>query len=369
MKKTIMRVLGLSLAAIIISGCAAEVEPIEEEARKIPVELMSMKRDVVEHTYLAVGEVVPNNQVDIYVSGGGYIETINAITGNRVEKDKLLIELDDSDVDMANYNAMESQLRTVRDNLNSRLASLQDTYASQEVLFQEGAISKSEFDRISDQIVSLEREYANAEVAYRNQLTIIRNGLEDEVDSRIITSPVSGMVAAVYVKEGQPVNNQLALTIIDDSRLLVRTFVSGDLKKVLCIGDCVSVKIDGQTEEVQSGQIFEINKIPDPATKLFEVKIEIPEQDEYIIGDYAEVEFIIESYEAILVPTQAVVRKGSFQYVYIHEEEKSELRQIQIEPGRTSGRWLEVKNVDELAMVVVKGQNQITSMKDFIVIE
>jgi RND family efflux transporter MFP subunit len=367
MKKNTMRVLGLSLAVIMISGCAAEVEPIEEEARKIPVELMSMKRDVVEHTYVTVGEVVPNNQVDIYVSGGGYIETINTVTGALVEKDMLLIELDDSDANMANYNAMESQLRTVRDNLGSQLASLEDTYESQKVLFQEGAISKSEFDRISDQIDSIKREYANAEVAYSNQLTILRNDLKDDVDSRIITSPVSGMVAAVYAKEGQPVNNQLALIIIDDSRLLVRTFVSGELKKVLCIGDCVSVKINGQTEESQSGQIFEIKKIPDPATKLFEVQIEIPQQDEYIIGDYAEVEFIIESYEAILVPTQAVVRKGSFQYVYIHEED--ELRQIQIEPGRTSGRWLEVKNVDELEMVVVKGQNQITSMKDFIVIE
>ena len=363
MKKNIMIFLGLSLAAMMISGCAADVDTIEEEAKKTPIELMSMKRDVVEHTYVAVGEVVPNKQVDIYVSGDGYIETINTNTGARVEKDKLLIELDNSEVDMANYNAIESQLRTARDNLGSQLASLEDDYGKQKILFEEGAVSKSEFDSISDRVASLEREYANADVAYRNQLTILRNGLKQG----IIASPISGMVAAVYAKEGQPVNNQLALTIIDDSRIFVRTFISGDLKKALSIGDCVRLKIDGKAEEFQKGQIFEIKKIPDPATKLFEVLLEIPEQDEYIIGDYAEVEFVIESYEAVLVPMQAVVRKGSFQYVYIHDE--SELKQIQIEPGRTSGKWLEVKNIDELAMVVVKGQNQITSMKDFVVID
>lgn len=377
MKKNISKVLGFLALIGIVSGCTAvasevdlEVEnniEVEEIKQEVPIKLESMKRDTIESTYIAVGDVVPKNQVDIFVTGNGFIETFNAVSGAYIEKDDLIIELDNNDKNYTNYNATESQLRTVRDNLNEQITILKDSYEKQLILFNEGIISQFELDQIANQIPSLERQYENAQVSYKSQLSIISSNLNDVSESRRTYSPISGTIAAVYAKEGQAANNQLGLTIIDDSQIYVRAYVTGSLKKLLTIDDIVRVKLDGSDDAIEESRIVEIKDIPDPNSKLFEVLIEIMDQETYIIGDYAEVEFIIETYSAIMAPTEAVIRKGSEQYIIIYQNDK--LKEVKIEPGKTKDEWIEVSNIYSLSEVVVRGQNQITSLEDFVIIE
>lgn len=359
---------GVILALLVVlSACGAEAAPVEEAMVEVPIALGTMKKDVIEHTYISVGEIVPESQVDLFVGGGGFIEDIMVGTGDIIEEGMVLIRLDGSEIDMTNFNATESQLRTVRDNLASQLASLRENFARQEVLYEEGIITKLELDAAANQIENLERELSNAKSAYRNQLTILKDGLEDASDARIIESPVTGMVAALYVKEGQSATGQLGLSIIDDSKLYVKTSVSGDLKKSIALGDSLRIRMDGEEEATHKGIIHEIKKLPDPATRLFEVLIEVEKKEGWIIGDYAEVEFIIERYEAVMVPMAAVVRSGSEQYIYTYKD--AELEKTAIDPGRTSGEWLELKNTDQLLQVVIKGQSQLTANSQFVVIE
>ena len=377
MKKNLRKVLGLLTIIGLITGCtavASEVEveleneiEVEEIKQEVPIKVESMKRDTIERTYIAVGDVVPKNQVDIYITGNGFIETFNATSGAYIEEDDLIIELDNNDKNYSNYNATESQLRTVRDNLNEQITNLKESYDKQLQLFNEGIISQFELDQIANQIPALERQYENAQVSYKSQLSIISSSLDDISESRRTYSPISGTVAAVYVKEGQAANNQLGLSIIDDSQIYVRAYVTGSLKKLLTIDDIVRVKLDGSEDAIEESRIVEIKDIPDANTKLFEVLIEIMNQETYIIGDYAEVEFIVESYEAVMVPTEAVIRRGSEQYVIIYKNE--ELKELKINPGSTKGEWLEVTNIYNLSEVVVRGQNQITSLEDYVIIE
>lgn len=352
---------------LIISGCAAEVPTVVEVDQQVPIELASMKKDMVTHTYLSVGEVVPNKLVELFIPGTGVIEKVNVKTGDWVEKGVLLAQLDGVDVDMSGYNATESQLRTVRDNISNQLATLSDTYDRQEILYNNGIITKVEFEQTQNQIQSLEGEYANAKVAYSNQLASIRDGFKDTAEQRLLESSVSGLVAGVYVKEGQAAFNQLALTIIADSKLFVKTYVSSDLKKSLALGDDTIIKVDGEEKQAQKGTIYEIETLPNQTSKLFEVLIEVSQPEALIIGDYAEVEFIVERYEAILVPTQAVIRRGTEQFVYTYRD--GQLEELQIEAGRTSGNWLEIKNVDEIYDVVVKGQNQLSGGGEPVVVD
>lgn len=354
---------------ILISGCTsvAEVESSVDEINQIPIKVESMRRDVVEHTYVAIGEIVPENQIDLFVTGGGYIEGIKVMIGDQVEVDDLVIQLDGSEPNRSNYNATESQLRTVRNDLKAQLDASLENQLIQESLLTEGIITKMEMDQINLQVSSLDRQYTNAAVAYRTQLAALNDSLDDSVKNRTIYSPVSGKVAAVYIKEGQAVNNQMAISIIDDSALYVKTYISSDLKKQLAIGDTVRVKLDGNEADTRIGNITQINELPDMTTKLFETMIYIENNDTYIIGDYAEVEFVIESYSAIMIPTQSIIRSGSNQYIYTLEDES--LSKIEIQIGRTKETWVEVKGMSKAVEVVVRGQNQLTVDSQFIVVK
>lgn len=311
--------------------------------------------------------MVPNNQIDLLVTGNGFIESIAVATGDMVTKDMMVIQLDENEADRSTYNSTESQLRTVREDLKAQLASAKETMANQEALFAEGIVTKAELDQITLQVSSLQRQYTNAAVAYTTQLEALEENLENSVKNRTLYSPIDGMVAAVYIKEGQAVANQLAMTIIDDSALFVKTSISSDLKKLLSVGDSVRIKLDGDDGQVQEGIIDEVNSLPDMQTKLFDALIKVENVADYIIGDYAEVEFVIERYEAILIPTKSIIRSGTNEYIYTYENDV--LSKSEVETGRTKDDWIEIKDVDEPMNVVVKGQNQLTESSAVVVVE
>jgi RND family efflux transporter MFP subunit len=368
MKKINTLLVVVLIGLTIFSACAPEVIEAEETVKETPIEIQSMKKDTVEYTYVAVGEVVPIKQMDIYVAGGGYIESLKVGLGDIIEKDMLLIELDGNEVDRTNYNATESQLRTVRDNLASQLDTSRANYERQLSLFEKGIVTALELDQSLLQVQSLEREYANARSTYRNQLAIIESGLEDFSETRIIKSSVEGVVAGLYVEEGEQANGQIGLSIIDNSGYYIRTSISGSLKKALSIGEAVRLRLDGREDQIILGTIDEIQDIPDNQSKLYEVMVAYEGNQDWILGDYVEVEFILEQYEALLVPAASIVRKGEDQYVYTYKDDT--LSQVLIEVGRSKDKWIEVKNIEVISGVVVRGQDQLQSEESaFVVVE
>jgi RND family efflux transporter MFP subunit len=369
MKRIVKYTITALLVIIVATGCRQTPESDSNVVTiKIPIQLELMKSDIVENTYISIGELIPNNQVDLFVNGGGYIEKVKVKTGDTVVKNDLVMQLDDNEAGSATYTSTESKLRTLRDDLKAQLDSANITIEAQEILYSEGVISKTEFDRTKLQVSSLEIQYNNAVVAYRNELVALNESLEDSVKGRIIYSPISGKVAAVYVKEGQSVGNQMAMTIVDDSTLFVKTYISSDLKKLLNVGDMVYVKLDGNDLNIQSGCINQINDLPDMQTKLFETLICIEDFSDYIIGDFAEVEYVIERYEALLVPTRSIIRSGINQYIYTYED--GILGKVMIKTGRTKEEWIEIIGYEGESMkVVVKGQNQLTDDSEFVIID
>jgi RND family efflux transporter MFP subunit len=367
--KLALSALLIASSMIFLAGCTSvpEVQSSVDEIKMIPIELTSMKKDMVEHTYISIGEVVPSNQVDIFVNGNGFIETIAVEVGDPVSKDQMVIQLDEAVADRSTYNSTESQLRTVREDLRAQLASAKENLALQEELFAEGIVTKAEIDQVTLLISSLERQFNNAAVAYRTQLSAIEESLANSVKNRTIYSPINGIVAAVYVKEGQSVANQLSLTIIDDSAMYVKTSISSDLKKLLSEGQSVRLKLDGDNDQVTVGVIDQINALPDVRSKLFDALIRVEDTTDYIIGDYAEVEFVIERYEAVMIPTKSIVRSGLDTYIYTLEND--ELTKSSVETGRTKEDWIEIKGVTMTKDVVVRGQNQLTADSQFRIVE
>ncbi len=351
----------VSLWLLALVGCAAETsaETAPTTDNITPIRIAKSNVGNVSREYVSIGAVAPINTVTIYAGNGGYIEEVPIETGQRVLEGDLLLKLDDSEADMTDYYALESQLRTVRDNLAAQIEDLQESYAKQETMLAEGIITQSELDQTTSSISALEREYANAKVAYTSQLRTLKNGLEDSVANRIITSPIDGIIAAVTVKAGQSATGQTAMTIIDDSNMYVHTYIGSDLKRVISVGDSVQIRTSENSIENGQGQVSEIQELPDPVTKLYEVKIKVNDEAVYMIGEYTEVTFTLESYDAVLIPTDALLLKGDASYVYTYDE--GQVAYQEVETGLTKGTWIEAKNLPDGVVVVVQGQNQLTT--------
>jgi len=332
---------------VILVGCSTEATQTEIPSLTA-VQSVDIKYDQVEKTYISIGEVVPNNQIEILATGE--INSIIKSVGDSVATDEVIILLDNENV-TANYLATESQLRTIRDNLRSQYTLAKEAFEKQEALYSSGIVTKQQFDQSENQMSNLYRQYLDAATSYNNQV----KNLKDTVDARVLVSPIEGTVAAIYVNEGQTLSNQLAVSIIDQSSIYLKTSISSDLKRLLQVDDIVTIFIDGDHNQPQKGIISEINEIPDQQTKLFEVHIESKDNYDFIIGEYAEIEYVIDAYMTHMVPTNSVVRSNTESYVYLLEN--GQVNKIKVTTGLSKGEWIEVHEINEVKKVLIKGQN------------
>ncbi|MDM8534659.1 efflux RND transporter periplasmic adaptor subunit [Clostridiaceae bacterium HSG29] len=336
----------LIMIVLLMVGCSTEATKTE------PISITNVvtteiKHEIVEKTYISIGEIVPNNQVDIFATG--LIESIYSKVGDFVSKGDIILSLESDNV-KATYNSTESQLRTIRDNLKSQYNFEKENYINQEKLFVAGAISKSEFDITKNQLDSLYRQYNDSVVSYNNQL----NNLNDTVNDKILKSTIDGEIAAIYFNEGQTLSNQMVISIIDQSKKYIKTFISSDLKRNLSIGNKVNIYVDGDKFNKHIGEISSIQEIPNKESKLFEIHIEAADSYDYIIGEYIEVEYILEKYMANLIPTKAIVRNNTESYIFIIEDSKA--KKIKVTTGLTKGDLVEIKDIDDSLKVIYEGQ-------------
>ncbi len=361
-KKITLSVLTFLLVAT-LAGCSAAAPEAEAAKPVIPVKLGHVVQDTVEETYVTIGEVIPNNQFDVYLNPPGEIEAIFVKPGDFIEKDMPMIQLSNPST-KTTYNATESQLRTIRDNLSVQYNAALESYNLQKLLFDSGTISEKNLSDSHDQLLVTKRQYQDANTNYQNQISSLRSTVED----LLVQSPIMGQIASLNVKVGETAGNQLAVIIIDNTTLYVKTMVPGELKKTLTLDQDVHLSLEG-IDHIVPGKISTINEIPDLSSKLFEVAVEIMEDVNIGVGDFTEVEFVTKSYKALLVPSTAIVRKGIEKYVFTYDNDQ--LEKVVLETGLSSGDQIEVisDELNESSTIIIRGQNDLRVDDKILIIE
>jgi RND family efflux transporter MFP subunit len=337
----------------VVIGCKSDELGTETISQIVPIKVKQVISDRVEETYVTIGEVIPNNQIDVYLNTIGKIEKIFVKPGDYVEKNMPIVQLINNNTNTT-FNATESQLRTIRDNLAVQYNAALKNYNEQKILFESGVTSKNVFNTSHDQLLITQGQYQDSRTNYNNQLS----SLQSTVDDLLVKSPINGQVASLNIKVGQNASNQLAATVIDNSILYVKTMVSSELKKTLVLDQNVRLQLEDNKNTI-NGKISLINEIPDMNNKLFEVRIQIEDNIAVSVGNFSEVEFVTKSYDTLLLPSSAIVRKGIEKYVFVYEE--NNLKKVLLETGLSKGDWIEIitDELNDSSMIVVRGQNNL----------
>lgn len=352
-------ILLIAIISFLLMGCQAEGVEIES-APLTAVMVEPLTKDVVEKHYMSVGEVQPNKQIDLMVSGD--VLKIYGTIGEAVEMGMPLIELD-SDNLATTYDTTKSQLQTVRNNLWSQYKESADAYEKDLTLYEAGTLTASALEQSKYRKERLYRQYADANTNYENQLS----QLEESIEEQLIVSPLKGVIADILVEEGESYGNTLGVSIIDMSSFTVSTYVSSDMKRLIQRQDQVVLYPDGHTHEGYEGWIETIAELPNPSNKLFEVIIKTTSDYDYILGEYVEVEYTLASYEAYLAPTQSLIRQDNQVFVYVYENDR--VRKTPVDVGLSHDDRIEVRGLDSKALILVEGQQIVSDGDEVKVIE
>ncbi len=227
------------------------------------------------------GTLLPNEEVTLKAETSGRITFIHINEGAPVQKGELLVKINDS----------ELQAQAAKVKLQLRLAG-QRLERNRKLLAMEG-ISKEEFD-----VLQTETETLKAEL----------DVLLAQIEKTEIRAPFSGILGLRQVSTGALVSSQQMITTLQQTEPLKVEFTipSGYLGRIHK-GDTLTYTT-GTNGITYNGRVYAIDPVADAGTRSVRVRAySQPVSGSVMPGAFARVSVRMNTSQALLVPTQAVV--------------------------------------------------------------
>ena len=253
----------------------------------------------------AIGTLRAHQGVDLTVEVGGTVKELLFRSGEKVELNQPLVQLD-SAVEQASLATAEAELG---------LAKVE--FERGRSLVNRQAISKSEFDRLSAQL-----QKANASVAQ----------LKATLDKKRILAPFAGTIGIRLVDVGDYIATGTTLATLQDlSRLNVDFYLPEQNAPQLALGERVRIKVAAYPNEVFEGEIDAINPKVEDSTRnlLIRASLDNPE-GRLLPGMFADLAVLLPGEEPkVVVPETAITYTLYGNSVYVIEAKKGEDGQVE----------------------------------------
>lgn len=185
-----------------------------------------------------------------------------------------------------------------------------------------------------------------------------------------IEATQDGMVSQDLIEEGARITPQQKLYSIQNiEKVYMVGRVLETMMSQLKVGQMISVKVDALPQENFNGKIVEISPVVDQLTRMSEVKILIHNSGTRLKpGMFARADVRINPHHGLLIPIDAIIRRGANQYIFKVEE--GIVHQIKIETGTIIGNQIEVHNQLQAGdQIVVLGQNLLSDLAAVKIVE
>jgi RND family efflux transporter MFP subunit len=331
------RVLRLILPTVLVAGlgfvlggCGGADEPASYQPKEVRVELVTALRTGVPRIVTATGELQAQNTVEVATRMMGHVREVLVRDGEVVEAGQCLVRIDDTDVlaQLRQAQAARAEAQAVLDNAETNLARF-------ERLFAENSVSRAQLDD-----VRTGRDRARAGL---QRAEAMMAEIEVHLGYLRVQAPTAGTVARRLVDPGDMANPGMPLIILEQSNIMkVRAGLSERDVDLVNVGGEVRVKVTSLDQIVHTVPVARIIPAVNPMSRTFDLEAYLPNEDGRLrSGMFARVEVPVGTREAILVPTEALHRRGQLTGVWlVNETETAHLRWIRT--GRELGDEVEV---------------------------
>jgi HlyD family secretion protein len=318
--------------------------------RVIEVRTILVTKGTVEEivSSLQAGMVKSKRQVQIRATVVGRVEELRIQKGDRVKKNQLLLELENSTLRArlrlarANHSAGESTLRAAVLRRDAAKRALQRT----SMLAAKGAVSQQALDRVQAEFDVSQETVATAEANLAQLKAAVDLAAASLEESRI-RAPFDGLITEVHVERGESlVMGAPVLEQVDDSGITVEAAVDEADAGRIKVGMPVRVNCDAYPDEPFMGSLMWISQVVDRdlrQNRHLRVEVGLDGASPRLkVGMSADIEILVQKREDVLfVPTNAVMRRGEVQQVYVLTAGRARLRTIQV--GLSNWERTEVK--------------------------
>jgi len=341
------RIVAVLLLCLVLAGTAACAGEGDEEVYWQPAEVVRGDLTVI---VSASGNIGVSNEAKLTFGSGGKVDKLYVEEGDEVTEDDTLARLDTGPLELAltqaqaaleqaEYNLEKTEDPYSRDDIRSAraavdaaedyleyademlaLAEAEPVPDAEEIWFWRGevaaalanlALAEAQLEAMLDAPDKDEIEIMEMLVDVAEQALA---EAQKQLDEATITAPFDGLVAGVYVKEGDIVSAATTIVhLIDPSNMELNAEVDEiDIPDVK-LGQRVIIEVDALPDEQLEGVVTLIGSLPivEAGLVLYEVKFgfDVPQGYNLKIGMSAIADIILEERSnVLLVPNRAITQ-------------------------------------------------------------
>jgi RND family efflux transporter MFP subunit len=280
----------------------------------------------------------------------GLVEGLKAHEGQTVRKGQTLVELRRTHLEL-DLSAAQAELREAE----ARLKQAKQNLNRSQELFDSQVLSQGQLDdaRYEFDAWTGRSEQLDADIARINL----------DIERSTVKAPFAGIVVAErtdigeWVGKGQPVVELMSLYELE-----VRVEVPERHFRELNPGATATVGFEALPGYEVTGRVSSIVPRASSQARTFPIKIKISNKEGRIgAGMLAEVAFPVgESYQATVVPKDAVITRGDRRFVYLITGEDT-VDMVPVSTGAGVGQWVEVEgSIQPGAKVVTRGNERLS---------
>jgi RND family efflux transporter MFP subunit len=230
------------------------------------------------------GLIEPYEFVNIGTPVEGLVEQVYVERSEQVQKGEPLVRLESS-VESAVVQRsralveVEGEIKLQKE----KLAFARRMFKRVEELFNSEAISAEKKDQAATEVrlasASLQKAKESRILA---QLDLVR--AQAMLDRRTIKSPISGIVVERFVSPGEFVDNQPLLKMAQMDPLRIEVILPVELFRDIKKGMKADIKPENQQDGEYSATVTIVDRVIDPASGTFGVRLELPNPDYKLPG-------------------------------------------------------------------------------------
>jgi len=325
-------ILTLSLFFISCGKNGEAKDKEQEDVVLIPVEVSRVSTDDISALLTGTATLEAEEEAEVVAKTSEIVIEILVEEGMPVKKGQVLARLENK--------MLAIEVQQAQADINK----LQNDFNRNKELFAKNLISKEEFQNVRFQYDAQKAQFDKAKL---------------NLEYTSIKAPISGVVAARYIKNGNMVNlNQPVFKIVNFNPLIALLYVPEvDIHKIK-LGQKAEISLDATNGTAYQGSVWRISPIVDPESGT--VKVTVAVKDEYGAlkpGMFARVKIIYDTHEnSLLIPKHAILSEDGSETVFVIKDSTA-IRQV-VETGYSNDLYFEIiSGLSPGDQVVVVGQN------------
>lgn len=387
------------LSLLVMTACSGQDEAVSsnQDASAKLVVLQTVKPEQVVQVSELSGVLQPWEEAVISFEVTGRVVEMNRKEGDPVKAGEVLARVEARDYELqvasssalvqqsaANLNKVQNgarqqeitQAKLMVEKARIAYQKAQDDYRRMEKLYQQNAISRSDFENVQNALNLARKDLENAEQAYSlvaegaraedqdltraayQQAVISREAAQVTLEKTQLRSPFDGTVLAKLTSAGSLVSpGTPAYRVGKVDQLKVVLPVPDREISAWQVGETILFDLYGQTRE---GKVVKIYPMTNANTGTIGVEAQIPNPArDWFAGQVVKATKTLEGKTGIFVPVEAVLSRGNADaHVFLFQDGKAVKTSVKI--GQLADNKLEILDgLREGDQVIVKGADRL----------